>query len=56
MEPYAASGDRESLSCAKQAQFEFAQVCPIELKKDIAFFQSRNSLEYQQLQDLFGHY
>lgn len=42
--------------CGRRAEFEFAEVCRIERKTDIAFFKSSATFEYRQFQDSCGHY
>lgn len=42
-------------SCHKKAEFEFAEVVKIKLKKDVPFFQNSPQFEYQMLSDDCGH-
>lgn len=42
--------------CALCAEFEFAEVCRIALKADVAFFEESSLFEYRQFQDRFGHH
>lgn len=42
--------------CGLRAEFEFAEVCRIELKADVEFFKNCTQFEYRQLQDSCGHY
>ncbi len=48
--------DAKCPHCGQRAEFEFAEVCRIELKKDVDFFKNHPSLEYRQFQDSCGHY
>lgn len=42
--------------CGLRAEFEFAEVCRIELKAEVEFFQHCAQFEYRQFQDSSGHY
>ena len=42
--------------CGLRAEFEFAEICRIELKTDVDFFKKSPLFEYQQFQDSCGHY
>lgn len=42
--------------CGLRAEFEFAEVCRIELKTDVDFFKNSTQFEYRQFQDSCGHY
>ncbi len=42
--------------CGQRAEFEFAEVCRIELKKDLEFFKNSPLFEYRQFQDSCGHF
>ncbi|MDD3481755.1 hypothetical protein [Azovibrio restrictus] len=42
--------------CGLCAEFEFAEVCRIELKADVEFFKNSTQFEYRQFQDSCGHY
>lgn len=42
--------------CAARAEFEFAEVHRIELKKDVPFFRDSPLFEYRMFQDSCGHY
>jgi hypothetical protein len=43
-------------SCRACAEFEFAEVCRIQLREDLPYFQNSDVLEYQRFQDTTGHF